>query len=58
VVAPVFIAAVYWLVITPVGLVRRTFGRSPLRRDPGAPTFWHERVPDTRDPKDRMRRQY
>jgi hypothetical protein len=43
VVRPVFFTVLYIAVITPAGVVRRTFGRSPVARDPGARTFWHER---------------
>lgn len=43
VMSPVFFGLVYFLVLTPIGLVRRTFGRSPLRRDPSAPTYWTAR---------------
>ncbi len=57
VVSPVFIGVVYWLIITPVGLVRRTFGRSPLHPRPGA-TRWVNKPPDKRDPRERMTRQF
>ncbi len=43
VVSPVVLAALYILVVTPMGLLRRTFGRSPLSRDPGAASYWVER---------------
>jgi len=55
--APIFIGAVYWLIITPVGLVRRTLGRSPLSHRPGT-TRWVTKGPDARDPRDRMTRQF
>lgn len=57
VVSPVFIGVVYWLIITPVGLVRRTFGRSPLHLRRGA-TRWVNKPPDKRDPRERMTRQF
>ncbi|MFD3484643.1 MULTISPECIES: hypothetical protein [unclassified Streptomyces] len=42
--ASVLLAAVYLLVITPIGLVARVV-RDPLRRRPdrGAPTYWNHR---------------
>ncbi len=43
--APLFYAVLYWVVLTPIGLVRRTFGHSPLARDAGARSFWIEREP-------------
>jgi hypothetical protein len=55
--APIFIGVVYWLIITPVGLVRRTVGRSPLSHRPGT-SRWVSRAPDSRDPRDRMTRQF
>jgi len=44
--SPVFFTLIYMVVVTPIGLVRRTFGRSPMVRDPRAPSFWIRR-PDT-----------
>jgi hypothetical protein len=39
------LAAVYYLVLTPIGLIMRIAGRDPLRRrfDPGAASYWIER---------------
>jgi hypothetical protein len=35
---------VFWLVgFVPMGLQRRTFGRSPIGRDPQAASYWHRR---------------
>jgi hypothetical protein len=34
---------IYFAVLTPFGLVRRTFGRSPLHRSRSSPTFWMAR---------------
>ncbi len=46
------LALMYYLVLTPIGLVMRLFGRDTMRRsfDPGAPTYWlrHEPVADKR----------
>jgi hypothetical protein len=40
---PVFMGIIYFAVLTPFGLVRRTFGRSPLHRSRSSPTFWMAR---------------
>jgi hypothetical protein len=37
---PVFMGILYFAVLTPFGIVRRTFGRSPLHRSRTATTFW------------------
>jgi hypothetical protein len=39
------LAAVYYLVLTPIGLLMRLAGRDPMRRtiDPNAATYWIER---------------
>jgi hypothetical protein len=54
--APVFLGAVYFVVLAPVGLLMRMFGRSPLVRPP-APTFWVSRDAVARQRKD-MERQF
>ena len=43
----VIMALIYYLVITPIGLVFRMMGRDMLGRrlDPQAPSFWHDRGP-------------
>jgi Saxitoxin biosynthesis operon protein SxtJ len=47
VVSPLVLGIMFFLVITPMGLVMRMLGKDPLRlrRDPGAPTYWIERKP-------------
>lgn len=50
---PVFFGAIYLLVLTPTGLLRRWLRRSPLARDPSAPSYWVARVPA--DPDARRR---
>jgi hypothetical protein len=47
VVSHVLIATIYFLVITPIGLVFRLLGRDVLGRrlEPGRATYWHERGP-------------
>lgn len=41
---PIALALIYYVALTPIGYLRRTFGRSPLARDPGTPTYWIPRV--------------
>ncbi len=43
--SPVFFTLIYMVVVAPIGLVRRTFGRSPLARDPKAKSYWIRRPP-------------
>lgn len=40
---PVFMSVVYYVVLTPAGLLRRTVGRHPLRRDRANASHWLER---------------
>jgi len=49
VVSHVVMAAIYYLVLTPTGLIMRLLGRDPLQRgfDPDAETYWTRR--DARD---------
>jgi len=53
VVSHVLLAVVYYLLLTPIGLVLRASGRDPLHRkiQPEAPSYWIERdgprAPDT-----------
>ena len=56
--APVFIGVVYWLIITPFGLLRRTLGRSPITHRNAGDSFWVVRPKDSRDPRERMTRQF
>jgi hypothetical protein len=45
VLSPIVLAAVFLLVFTPIGLLRRAFGSDPLRLrpQPNASTFWEDR---------------
>ena len=52
---PVFMGIVYFVVLTPTGLVRRAFGRNSLARNAGAPSYWVTRDPPA-DPAVRRRR--
>jgi hypothetical protein len=47
VVSPVVMAALLYLVVTPVGLLQRLFGRDPLhlKWDPKAESYWQFRQP-------------
>lgn len=40
---PIFMGVVYFVVITPAGLVMRLFGRNPLDHQPDQSGFWVER---------------
>jgi len=40
---PIFMSIVYFVVIAPVGLVRRTVGRNPLRHVAKSDSFWINR---------------
>ncbi|MGA9836742.1 MAG: SxtJ family membrane protein [Gemmatimonadaceae bacterium] len=51
--APIALGIVYFIALTPIAYVRRTFGRSPLARDPSASTYWTPRAP--RDVEERHR---
>jgi hypothetical protein len=48
---PIVLTIVYLVVLTPAAWVRRTFGRSPIARDPRATTYWVRR--DLRSPQAR-----
>ncbi len=37
---PIFMSVVYFLVLTPVGLMRQAAGRNPLRRDASQSSHW------------------
>jgi Saxitoxin biosynthesis operon protein SxtJ len=50
---PVVLALVYFVALTPIGYLRRTFGRSPLARDASAGSYWIPRAP--RDADERRR---
>lgn len=44
---PVILTVIYLVVVTPLGVLRRTFSRSPIHRDPAAPSHWVRRPPST-----------
>ena len=61
VVSQVVMAALFLLVLTPTGLVMRLFRRLPAEHagtpDPGSPTYWITRGPNT-NPMESLRHQY
>lgn len=54
---PVFLGLVYFVVLTPVGLLMRLFGRRPLERPAQASSWWVSRAPEARQRTD-MERQF
>jgi hypothetical protein len=54
---PIVLGVVYYLVLTPTGLLRRALGRSSLRRSGGGDTYGVTRDVPARPPAD-MRRQF
>jgi hypothetical protein len=58
IVSHLVLAAVYYLVVTPIGMLRRSGGRDPLERriDPQAKSYWRERPPSP--PPERYYRQF
>ena len=45
---PIFMGIVFFLVITPIGLIMRFLGRNPVRREEIDGPFWVNRAPDQR----------
>lgn len=45
---PVFLGFVYYLVVTPVGLIMRALGRRPLSHDLDGDSFWKRREVEQR----------
>lgn len=55
---PIFYTAVYLLVLTPTGWLRRTLGQSPVARTPGG-SYWVRREQEADDARRRsMERQF
>jgi ABC-type uncharacterized transport system permease subunit len=52
VVSHVLLGAVYYLLVTPIGLIMRAAGHDPMHRrvEPGAPSYWIKRDGGERDP--------
>lgn len=56
---PIFMGVVYFLVLTPTGLLRRAFSRNALSRDKSSETFWiHRKHIDREAVRHRMERQF
>ena len=53
VVSHVVLAVVYYLVLTPIGLLTKIFGYDSMKKrfDPEAESYWIERSPEAVDPK-------
>jgi hypothetical protein len=47
--SPIFFTALYLVVLTPLGFLRRSFGRSPLARSRASASFWMRRPAQTDD---------
>ena len=57
--SPVFFTLIYMVVVAPIGLLRRTFGKSPLARDRSASSFWVQRQsPDAAARRSSLERQF
>jgi hypothetical protein len=41
---PIFLGIVYFVVLSPVGLVRRAIGKHPLRHQARDGSYWHDRA--------------
>jgi hypothetical protein len=54
---PIVMSVIYFVVITPVGFLRRTFGANPLKHVHRDGTFWQTR-PDHARRSASMRRQF
>lgn len=53
---PIFMGVVYYLVITPIGVLRRSLGGAPLRRRDGQTSHWfaHKAPADAREAMERQ----
>lgn len=40
---PIFMGIVYYVVMTPLGILRRTLGRNPMVHAENSSSFWHSR---------------
>ena len=56
---PIFMGIVYFVVLTPAGLIRRTFGSNPLVHSGDAGSYWEARPTREREAqRRRMERQF
>jgi hypothetical protein len=60
IVSPLVMGAVYFLAVTPTGLIMRLRGRDllSLRRRPDLSSYWIEREPATLPPSETMKKQF
>jgi hypothetical protein len=45
---PVFMGIVYFLVLTPIGILRRLLGSTPVKHAPVDDSYWHTRPEERR----------
>ncbi|MEO8194714.1 MAG: hypothetical protein ABI681_12760, partial [Gemmatimonadales bacterium] len=56
---PIFMSIVYFVVLTPIGLLRRSFGSNPLVHDAVGGSYWKPRAKiDPDAARRRMERQF
>ena len=56
---PIFMGIVYFALLTPIGIIRRTFGRNPLVHEAGRGGYWISRPRAERERKrSQMERQF
>ena len=56
---PIFMAIVYFVVLTPIGILRRAFGGNPMVHSPESGTYWKARpVKDPEKERLGMERQF
>jgi len=56
---PIFMGIVYFALLTPIGFIRRTFGRNPLVHETDRGSYWIARAPlDDSRKRSRMERQF
>jgi Saxitoxin biosynthesis operon protein SxtJ len=52
VVTPIILALIFFIVVMPIGVIKRLFGWDPLRRrTPSMVSYWHPYNPRQRDPR-------
>ena len=56
---PIVLGLIYYVALTPIGYLRRTFGKSPLARDRSAGSYWIPRAGRAADERRRaLERQF
>ncbi|MDB4905570.1 MAG: hypothetical protein JWO05_354 [Gemmatimonadetes bacterium] len=56
---PIFLGITWFLLLTPLGWIRRTVSRSPIARDRGAKSYWVKRpAVDAEDARRSLERQF